>query len=237
MRVHSGPYRFIAAMIGGAAMLGCGGSADEIVPWGDGGFLETTNDAAPVDPTSVTGRGQTSGSSSSSSSSSGGLNSSGIGGSTSSSSSSSSGGFGGFGSSSGSSSGGGFGSSSGSSSGVHSGSGSSSSSGGGLSSGGGGMDAGTGCPPSSGTAPTWSTIWAMDGFANSCHSCHSQASTASAAYTWLKGKSQINGAASPIATQSSILTIFGGTMPPSGNINAAAKCALVAWAAAGAANN
>jgi hypothetical protein len=86
----------------------------------------------------------------------------------------------------------------------------------------------------------------MDGFANSCHKCHSQASSAASAYTWLEQSGQISGTTSPIATaydpailqNSSVLTIFGGTMPQGGAaINPAAKCALVDWVAAGAHDN
>jgi hypothetical protein len=78
----------------------------------------------------------------------------------------------------------------------------------------------------------------MDGFSNSCHSCHGQASSAANAYTWLKGAGEIMGTASPIAMENnSILAIFGGSMPPRETIDAAAKCALIEWAAAGALDN
>ena len=116
------------------------------------------------------------------------------------------------------------------------GTGSSGSSSGGSSSG--GMTA-TGCPPASGTAPTWSSIWSADGFSGSCHTCHGSTSSASAAYTWLKGQGYISGISSTIATQGgSPLKIFGGNMPPGGaGISTAAKCALVDWVAAGATND
>ena len=108
------------------------------------------------------------------------------------------------------------------------------------------MDAGTGCPPLSDAAPTWSSIWTTYGFSTSCRSCHGQASSASSAYTWLQQLGQITGNTSPIATplnpnvvqNSSILTLFGGSMPKGGSgISAAAKCPLVDWVAAGAKND
>ena len=106
--------------------------------------------------------------------------------------------------------------------------------------------ASAGCPPLSGSPPAWSSIWSMYGFSNSCHTCHKQASRAASAYTWLQQLGQINGTKSPIATaynplvvqNTSVLVLFGGDMPKSGTaINAAAKCALVAWVVAGAPND
>ena len=107
-------------------------------------------------------------------------------------------------------------------------------------------DAGTDCPPLSGAAPTWSSIWATYGFSNSCHGCHKQASSAASAYSFLKQSGQINGPASLIAVaynplvvqNTSILTIFGGDMPLSGTaISPAAMCPIIDWVAAGATDN
>ena len=109
----------------------------------------------------------------------------------------------------------------------------------GGSSGGGSSDGGNGCPPAGATAPTWSSIWSVDGFAVACKSCHTQPSSASAAYTWLKGKGYINGKGSTLVkVGDSPLALFGGSMPPEqGAITAAAECALIEWVAAGALNN
>jgi hypothetical protein len=65
------------------------------------------------------------------------------------------------------------------------------------------------------------------------------ASTPSAAYGWLQNGGYISGTQSQLVEVGcSPLVIFGGNMPPGGNgVEAAAKCALVDWVAAGALNN
>ncbi len=117
--------------------------------------------------------------------------------------------------------------------------------GGGAGSSGNAQDAGSNSQvpvcPSVATAPTWSSIWTSDGFATVCTQCHKQTKTAASAYTWLAQQGIIAGTQSPLVNESiSPLYLFTGTMPPAGDqgINeAAAKCALVQWVAAGAKNN
>ena len=91
------------------------------------------------------------------------------------------------------------------------------------------------------TAPTWSelfTSYLASGTEGRCESCHSEGSSVSSLYTWLKGKGYINGTSSKLTSSSqSILSWYGGSMPPSGPSDATAVSQMDAWAAAGAANN
>jgi hypothetical protein len=91
------------------------------------------------------------------------------------------------------------------------------------------------------TAPTWSelfTSYLASGTEGRCDSCHSEGSSASSLYTWLKGKGYINGTSSKLTSSSqSILSWYGGSMPPSGPSDATAVSQMDAWVAAGAADN
>jgi hypothetical protein len=91
------------------------------------------------------------------------------------------------------------------------------------------------------TAATWTDIfnsYLASGTEGKCESCHSEGKTASALYSWLDGKGYINGTSSKLCSSSqSILSWYGGSMPPSGPSDATAVSEMNAWAAAGAANN
>jgi hypothetical protein len=71
-----------------------------------------------------------------------------------------------------------------------------------------------------------------------CEKCHSEMSSASGAYSYLSRKGYIQGSSSSlVSTSSSILSWFGGNMPPSGGSDAQAVTDFQAWAAAGAQDN
>jgi len=91
-------------------------------------------------------------------------------------------------------------------------------------------------------APTWTDIFNSylgSGTSGKCNSCHSEGSSATKLYSWLQGKGYINGTSSTLVNKSkSILSWYGGDMPPSGpTSDAQAVTDMNAWAAAGAQNN
>jgi hypothetical protein len=108
---------------------------------------------------------------------------------------------------------------------------------------GGAVDAGPVTPPPP-VAPTWAQIYASYLSASSngqcgLSGCHSQMATAAGAYSWLRGKGHINGAASKLVNpNTSRLTWYGGDMPPRGPSTwAQAVTDMDAWAKAGALQN
>lgn len=72
--------------------------------------------------------------------------------------------------------------------------------------------------------------------------CHGGIGSASSCYSWLQSKGQINGTSTPALTssRSSVVSWYGGNMPPSGPSASGAAQAVAdmnAWAAAGGQNN
>lgn len=81
-------------------------------------------------------------------------------------------------------------------------------------------------------------VYFGDGTVGHCTNCHAEMGSASAAYTFLQSKGQIDGTRSKLVAAGSILTWFGGRMPPAGPASyPEAARDLRAWVAAGARND
>jgi polyvinyl alcohol dehydrogenase (cytochrome) len=92
------------------------------------------------------------------------------------------------------------------------------------------------------TGPSWTAIYNAyfaSGTVGHCANCHGVAGTASGLYGFLESRGQISGTSSALVDpDASILTWFGGTMPPGGPTDLPqAEADLTAWVAAGAPNN
>lgn len=82
-------------------------------------------------------------------------------------------------------------------------------------------------------APTWTYIYNQ--YLATCQRCHYQMMAAPSAYTWLRGLGYIDGTKSPlVSTQESVLSWYGGNMPPDGTANPQAVADMNAWAKVGA---
>jgi hypothetical protein len=103
---------------------------------------------------------------------------------------------------------------------------------------GGGSVADGGMAMGGGPAATWTQVFASYLTGCAAVGCHPEMHTAKAAYSWLKGKGQINGANSNLVSQAaSCLKWYGGDMPPCGGSDDQAVSDMNGWAAAGALNN
>jgi polyvinyl alcohol dehydrogenase (cytochrome) len=101
------------------------------------------------------------------------------------------------------------------------------------------VDGGT---PDAGSGLTWTSIYNnyfAAGTTGHCPQCHGAASTATGLYDFLQTSGQIAGTASPLVDpDASVLTWFGGGMPPGGPTDLPqAEADLIAWVAAGARND